>query len=171
MTVTLSTNTAFQRQRGFWLRCFLGSLVVLLSCAVLAQALSCVSPGNLTVATVEGLVTDLSGEPLSGAVVSLTAESGAQLKATTATSGHFHFNADPGSYRLQAFVPNFQSIATTITVVPATSSSHARTLYILLGLHGSYCSTITTSKKQFDKTVRANKKRLKETAQKNATQK
>jgi len=147
-------------------------LLLLLSCPCFGYAQTgCVSAANLTVPTFQGRLSDIAGNPVSGAVVTLESNNGSQFKATTRANGQFRLDAPPGKYKLLAFYPSFQSISTTLTVGPNTTASQESTLYIILGLQGSYCSFITTSKKEFDNIIRANKKRLKESAQKNATQK
>ena len=95
----------------------------------------------------------------------------ANSKATTRANGPIPPRCTSGQVQVASLHPSFQSISTTLTVGPNTTASQESTLYIILGLQGSYCSFITTRKKEFDNIIRANKKRLKESAQKNATQK
>jgi hypothetical protein len=49
------------------------------------------------------------------------------------------------------------------------STDHPSDLRVILGMAGSFCPWVTTGQRGFQKIVRANKKRLKEATQTNAT--
>jgi hypothetical protein len=73
---------------------------------------------------------------------------------------------------LQAEVPAFQRASVELNVGRDLGNLfHPSTLRVIIGLYGSFCPWATTSNREFQKMVRDNNRRLKENAEKNATQK
>jgi hypothetical protein len=132
----------------------------------------CVGANALKVSRVQGQVFDITGMAVHGAVVSLVKEGKSTAQFRTGASGQFQFNAAPGRYVLKAEAPVFQRSDVELIVGRSLSNLfHPGTLRVILGLGGLFCSRATTSNWEFQKMVRTNNRRLKETEETNATQK
>jgi hypothetical protein len=139
--------------------------------SVYAQV-DCVYPGRVTVSHARGQVVDPFGSALPGAVVTLADERGSTFQATTDSQSRFSLAAPPGTYSFTAVLPMFQTSQTHLNVGDDLAGFiHARSLRVILGLNGSYCAWVTTSKRQLQEIISDNKKRSEETAKRNATQK
>ena len=178
MTPTRSITFGNRRQRGFWLRYFLG---VFLIAALISSQLSqivrsqgivdCVFPGHIAASRVQGEVVDPFGVAVPGVTVTLVDEQGSRQQTSTDSEGRFRLSTQPGK-SFEATFPNFQRSQTVLSVgEDAAGLLHPRNLHVILGLNGSYCAWITTSEKEFHQIISSNKKRSEESAQRNATQK
>ena len=133
---------------------------------------NCISPKPLKVSRVQGQVFDITGNAVPGVVVSLVQEGKSKAQFHTGAIGQFQFKAAPGRYVLNAVVPAFQRASVELEVGRNLGNLfHPSTLYVIVGLHGSFCPWVTTSDREFQKIVRDNNQRLKENAEINATQK
>jgi hypothetical protein len=125
----------------------------------------------LKVSRVQGQVFDITGNAVPGVVVSLVQDGKSTVQFRTASNGEFQFKAAPGRYVLKAVVPAFQSASVELEVGRNLGNLfHPSTLYVIFGLHGSFCPWATTNNQEFQKKVRANNQKLKEHAEENATQ-
>jgi len=173
------------RSAGPRLRCFLEqratfvlagrifvALAVVMSAGIAAAQVDCVMPAPLTVSRVQGQVFDWTGTGVPGVAITLVSRSGAMMRTTAGQEGRFQIPVPPGQYFFKAIVPMFQTASGKLTVREDTDG-HVRPsyLYVIVGMGGSFCPWMTTSKREFRKIILDNKKRLKETAQKHATQK
>ena len=137
-----------------------------------AAQVDCVSPRTLKVSRVQGQVFDITGNAVPGVVVSLVQDGKSTAQFRTGAMGQFQFKAAPGRYILQAEVPAFQRASVELNVGRNLGNLfHSSTLRVIVGLYGSFCPWATTSSREFQKMVRANNQRIKETSEKNATQK
>ncbi len=123
--------------RGSSMRTFFLFLVVL-TAAVVANAQN----GN----SLYGTVITSTGEPASGATVTLTASDGSSMITQTADgNGEFRFNAPPGKYRLQATLTidgnTVAAVSTDITI----KLGQPETLQLKLAESGSIRETVTVS--------------------------
>jgi hypothetical protein len=141
--------------------------------AAIAEAqVDCVGPRTLKASRVQGQVFDITGNAVPGVVVSLVQEGKPTAQFHTGSNGEFQFKVAPGLYVLKAVVTAFQSTSVELEVGRNLwNSFHPSTLRVIVGLYGSFCPWATTSNREFQKIVRANNQRLKENAEKNATQK
>jgi hypothetical protein len=143
-----------------------------IAASIAAAQVDCVSPRTLKVSRVQGQVFDITGNALPGVVVSLVQEGKPTAQFHTGSNGEFQFKATPGRYILQAEVPAFQRASVELNVGRDLGNLfHPSTLRVIIGLYGSFCPWATTSNREFQKMVRDNNRRLKENAEKNATQK
>jgi hypothetical protein len=167
------------KRRGFWLRCFLGVFGLGPCIAALSPQVAsgqgivdCVYPGRVSVSRVQGRVFDPFGAIVPGVVITLVDEHNATLQTTTDEQGRFHLASSPGKYRFKAVFQMFQTSQTELNVgEDLVGLVHPSDLRVILGLSGSYCAWVTTSQKEFRQIISSNEKRLKESAQKHATQK
>ena len=136
-----------------------------------AAQVDCISPKLLKVSRVQGQVFDITGAAVPGVVVSLVQEGKSTAQFHTGSNGGFQFRAAPGLYLLKAEVLAFQRASVELKVGrDLWNSFHPSTLRVIVGLYGSFCPWATTSNREFQKIVRANNQRLKETKVNNATQ-
>ena len=139
--------------------------------SVAVAQVDCVSPRTLKVSRVQGQVFDITENAVPGVVVSLVQEGKSTAQFHTGSNGEFQFKAAPGLYVLNAEVPAFQRASVELKVGRDLGNLfHPSTLRVILGLYGSFCPWATTSNREFQKMARANNQRLKENAEKNATQ-
>jgi hypothetical protein len=132
----------------------------------------CVYPGHAAVSRVEGRVFDPFGVAVPGVVVSLVNEQGSTLQTKTDSEGRFRVAASPGEYSFKAVFPMFQTSQTELNVgEDLVGLVHPGSLWVILGLNGADCAWITSSQKEFRQIISSNKKRAKESAQRNATHK
>ena len=151
---------------------FVVAVIWTIGAANAAAQVDCVSPRTLKVSRVQGQVFDITGNAVPGVVVLLVQDGKSIAQFHTGSNGEFQFKTAPGFYVLKAEVPAFQSSSVELKVGRDLGNLfHPSTLRVIVGLYGSFCPWATTSNREFQKMVRANNQRIKETAEKNATQK
>jgi hypothetical protein len=162
MTFTRSRNIGFRNQRGFWLRCFLTAALLLpLSAASHSAQLDLPKPERLT--HVEGMVVDPEGHPVPDIEVALVKPDtiALTLRSRTNQSGLFNFDKVKGDYIFQVarskYAPAERAIFVTDEIV---THLERKKLYIVLGPGACQdaCSAVLTSKKDFDKALRRNRR-------------
>jgi hypothetical protein len=131
----------------------------------------CPAPRNLTVSQIRGQVFDAFGIPVPGAAVLLLGIHG-ELQTAADAKGLFQLNVPPGRYVMKVDAEGFQFSTFEVKVGRNLRTIlRPQKLNVILGFSGSYCPGVTTSRREFLDTTGANLKRLKETSQKDATQK
>jgi hypothetical protein len=132
----------------------------------------CVYPGHVTVANVRGRVFDPLGALVPGVVITLVDEHNQKLQTTTDAAGRFHIDTSPGNYSFEAVSPPLQTSQTNLSVgKDLIGLVRPSDLHVILGLNGSYCAWVTTSRKELNQIITGNEKRSQESVQKYATQK
>jgi hypothetical protein len=165
-------------EAGRTLRCFLSTIgfvvVASLSLPQLGHSqeiVDCVYPGHVIVSRVEGQVFDPFGVVVPGVVITLVDERGSTQLYTTDSQGRFRLAVSPGKYSFKAVFPMFQTSQTELSVgEDLVGHLRPNNVYVILGLNGSYCAWVTTSRKEFQQIISSNKKRSEELIQRNATQ-
>jgi hypothetical protein len=161
MTFAASIDFVIQRQRGIWLRCFLSAMILTLLLAGIEPVLAQVDipkPERLT--HVEGIVVDPEGHPVSNIEVMLVKPDTVTLQLSTRTdqSGEFHFDKVKGDYVFRVarsrYAPAERAIFVTDEIV---THLERKKLYVILGPGACQdeCSAVLTSKREFDRTIRA----------------
>lgn len=148
MTFARGARIGISRQRGFWLRCFLG---VMLFFGAFAQAQIQVDK-PLHIQRVQGYVTDQMGKAAPHAAVKLIRDGKAVLSTTADEMGWFRIDKAAGPYVLSASV-GVSEVGRQIIVgtTPRALLAH-KTLYVMIRTSGacSDCSIqVYTSKKRF----------------------
>ena len=140
--------------------------------ALAPSQVDCVEPHHFAVSQVHGRVFDPFGIPVPEATVSLVPENGQALQTKSDGNGRFEIYAPLGRYALKVEQEGFAFASAELNVERnLLGAIHKEELRVTLGFAGSYCPWVTTSKRKFLSAVQANLKRLKESAQTNATQK
>jgi Carboxypeptidase regulatory-like domain len=163
------------RPAGLRLRCFLEIVlagVIFIGSSFSVAQVDCVDPHPILVSHVQGQVFDPFGIPVPEATISLVPSKGDAFKAAANADGEFEIIAPDGKYALQVEQQGFQLSTVELKLGRDVRNLLRRQkLLVLLGFAGSYCPLVTTSKQEFLSATQENIKRLKGTAQKNATQK
>jgi len=144
-----------------------------LSCFGKASAqVDCVY-STLHLSRLQGILYDQTGETISGAVVKLNQGKQTVFESRTDEKGRFSAKVVPGKYELLIEARGFEPIGSRVEIgTNLRTIFQAKTLRViaLVGMWDS-CETLTTSKREFETTVRANNQRFEETEQEYATQK
>ena len=158
--MTSIRKSVMYQTAGHWLRCFLGrAAMVGLVCAPVCPA----SYGQLDVKgpihliSVEGLVVDTFGKPVANVEVSLARDNKVLLSTHTDKAGAFQIDHASGDYLFHvarsAYAPASQSIVVRLELV---TLAQRKKLYVILGpgACADACSSVLTSKQEFEKTLR-----------------
>jgi hypothetical protein len=156
MTFLASADFCIQRQRGFWLRCFLSATLLLLAGVepVLAQV-DIPKPERLT--HVEGVVVNPDGHPAANVPVKLFRDEKVAAETRTDNAGAFEFEHVKGPFQLRVertqYAPAARDIVVTDEIV---THLERKKLYVILGPGACQdeCSAVLTSKREFDRTIR-----------------
>jgi hypothetical protein len=152
MKLKSSSTFGIHWQRGFWLRCFLGALLI--STALVSWA-QCVMP-TMRVSRVRGAVFDRTGQPIAKVEISLKQEDNVVALATTDEKGKFDVPAPPGTYWLNAkasaFAPGYARLDVGNDLIRALKPAN---LWMILdvGMLGDHCPFATTSRRRFEKAI------------------
>ena len=162
MTFASSLDFGIQKQRGFWLRCFLSAMISTFLLAgvepVLAQ-LDLPKPERLT--HVEGLVVNPEGHPAANVPIKLFRDEKVAAETRTDGSGAFEFKHVKGPFQLRVertqYAPAARDIVVTDEIV---THLERKKLYVILGPGACQdeCSAVLTSKKEFDRALRRNQR-------------
>jgi hypothetical protein len=136
------------------------------------EIVDCVYPGHVIVSRVEGQVFDPFGVVVPGVAITLVDNRGSTKKYTTDSQGRFRLAVSPGKYSFKAVFPMFEYSQTELIVgEDLVGVIRPSNIYVILGMNGSYCAWVTTSRKGFRQIISSNKKRSEESIRRNATQK
>ena len=159
MTFIASRIFGIPRQRGFWLRCFLGAAILFA-----LSALSCSAQLDIPKAErlthVEGIVVDPVGHPAASLSIKLVRDEKTVAETRSDAAGEFEFEHVPsGQYIFRIdrsqFAPAARDIVVTDEIV---THLERKKLYVILGPGACQdeCSAVLTNKRDFDRTIRKN---------------
>jgi hypothetical protein len=160
MTRQLSVTAGILNQRGFWLRCFLGRmLMVALVCTVIC-GVSYAQPdkdGPIRLMHVEGFVVNSHGNPVANVEVTLSRDDKVRMSTRTDASGAFHIDHAEGSYVFGvARTENAPAAHPIVVRAELATLVDRKKLYVVLGPGAceDACSSVYTSKQDFDHAIR-----------------
>jgi len=131
----------------------------------------CFGQANVLAAHARGLIVDPTGVPLSGALMTMTGEVGSKLETKSDADGHWSLKAPPGHYIFRVEMNVFAGPEIGLDIDrDVTNIIRPTELRVLMGLQGMFCPWVTTNNAKFKHEIAENKKRLQESAKKNATQ-
>jgi Carboxypeptidase regulatory-like domain len=110
MTRAASDRKGISRQRGFWLRCFLGRTMVLLALTFCLGRCACANVcvyKTLHVMRVRGHVTDYLGDKIPGAKLTFKKDGKTSLESAADEQGAFNLKVPRGKYWLSVEAPGF----------------------------------------------------------------
>jgi hypothetical protein len=164
MTPTAGVNFGIHRQRGFWLRYFLecktgiaGILLLMASAMMAAAQIEAPKPYHL--AHLRGFFMDAKGHPIPGAAVTLDKDDKVIYSTQTNTAGRFEIKHVSGRFWLHVHMKGYSMVGREVIVgVEALTYLRGETLYIIAGpgACSDDCSSVFTSRSQFDHAVRRN---------------
>jgi hypothetical protein len=161
MKRAVSAKVGIFRQRGFWLRCFLGrTLLIALVCTALcgvtcAQQLE--QDGPIRLAHAEGFVTNSYGKPVANVEVTLWRDDKVRMSTRTDQAGAFRFDHAEGNYVLRvARTENAPAARQIVVRGELATLLERKKLYVVLGpgACADECSSVYTSKQEFDHAIR-----------------
>jgi len=157
--MTVRIRLGISRQRGRWLRCFLGSAICLpvlfASTGRLSAQIFIPGPEHLT--HVEGLVVNSAGHPVVDVEVTLVKDEKVSYRTRTDKSGKFRFDHASGSYTLRVARSDFAPAAREIVVTnEIVTRVERKKLYVIVGPAACMdeCSTVVTSRREFERDIR-----------------
>ena len=158
MTLAMRENIGIQTQRGFWLRCFLGTVSLLLAAVLASAQVDIPKPERLT--HVDGVVVDPDGHPMPDLPIKLVRDDKVMAETRTDGAGAFHFQHVSGGYVFSVDRTKFAPVARDIIVTDEiVTHIERKKLYVILGPGACQdaCSAVLTSKRDFDKALRHNR--------------
>jgi hypothetical protein len=160
MTFVSSRESDFLKQRSFWLRCFLSGWLLVVTIGLAHGQLELPKPERLT--HVEGIVVSPEGHPVPDIAVKLLRDENVNAETRTDKSGRFEFERmHSGPYVLRVprtqYAPAARDVVITDEIV---THLERKKLYIILGPGACQdeCSAVLTSKRDFERTIRKNKR-------------
>ncbi len=162
MTVTEYRYLNNSKQRGFRLRCFLGRLFLVIAacmiCFGVAQAQIDI-PGPFHVSHLKGIVVTPEGKPVTDAVINLTQNGNVIYTTRTDAKGEYDFKHVSGEFIFRMRVPHYSIVARPVLVrFELATEVRGNALYVILGpgACSDDCSSVFTSKKDFERRIRRN---------------
>ena len=159
MTRAASARIGISRQRGFWLRCFLGCMLLAIVVCSLARAQQLEKDGPIRLTHVEGVVVSTRGVPAANVEVTLSQDDKVRMSTHTDQSGKFRFNHVDGDYMFRV-ARTLNAPAAHEIVVRAELATYIerKKLYVVLGpgACADECSLVVTSKEEFEHAIRKN---------------
>ena len=157
MTRAASARQRFSRQRGFWLRCFLGCALLALTAPAPSFA-KVESQGPIHLWRLHGVLVNPEGQPLANVAVTLSRDDKLIAKTTTDTSGHFAFDHIYGHFQLHIDRTKYSPLDREVIVGIETAELARKVLYVIAGpgACADDCSSVFTSKSEFQKTLQRN---------------
>jgi hypothetical protein len=162
MSIAMSEQAGIPRRRGFWLRCFLGRTWIVMAIWLAASGRSwgrVEAPGPIHLWRLHGFYMNGAGKPIANAEVTLLRDERVVYTTRTDGTGRFAFEHASGRFWLQIKAPKYSQLLREVVVGLETATILRRnTLYVIAGPGACTddCSSIYTSKSEFDRTVRRN---------------
>lgn len=161
MTFAMHDRIGTSRQRGFWLRCFLGRACIVLAlflvaCGVLWARVE--GPGTLHMWRLHGVFVDATGKPIANVDVILQRDGKVAYRTTTDKAGRFAFPHAYGHYLLHIDRTRYSQLSRDVVVGVDLAMLHRNMLYVIAGPGACTddCSAVFTSKSEFQRTLHRN---------------
>jgi len=159
---------SISRQRGYWLRCFLGSMQsarkILVAAAIILATTTAAhaqleAPAPFHLSHLRGVFVDAKGNPIPGAAVTLNRDDKVVGSTTTDRAGNFEIKHVTCRCWLHIHKKGYSPVSREVLVgVEALTYLHNSTLYVIAGpvACSDDCSSVFTSKSKFDQAIRKN---------------
>ena len=162
MTFARNEKVGMSKQRGFWLRCFLGRASSLMAVGLLASAVAWAKvepPGPLHLWRLHGFFMDSTGKPIENVEVTLVRDGTVHYQTKTDASGRFGFEHVYGRYSLHIErSTNYSQLSREVIVGEAATLLRSNKLYVIAGPGACTddCSSVFTNKSDYEKAIRRN---------------
>ena len=159
MTVALSAKIGISKQRGFWLRCFLGCMLLAAVVCDVSHAQQLEKDGPIRLTHVEGVVVNGRGTPAVNVEVTLSQDDKVRMSTHTDQSGKFRIDHVQGDYMFRvARTVNAPAAHAIVVRAELATYIERKKLYVVLGpgACADECSLIVTSKEEFEHAIRKN---------------
>ncbi len=160
MTFAASERIGISRQRGFWLRCFLGrawAILLLIAAAGVGLHAQIEVDKAVHLGKAEGVVVNTQGKPVAHAEVVLAQDGKAVFTTHTDDRGGFRFDHASGRYTFQVKRTEYAPAAQEVIVdFQIATSLERKKLYVIVGpgACADACSSVFTSKHEFEKAIK-----------------
>jgi len=162
MTLAMSEKAGISKQRGFWLRCFLGraafATAILLGASLIAWA-KVEPPGPLHLWRLHGFYMNAAGKPIENAEVTLVRDGTVRYTTKTDAAGTFGFDHVYGRYSLHIEKSSdYSQLSRDVVVGEAATLLRSNKLYVIAGPGACTddCSSVFTNKSDYERAVRRN---------------
>ena len=154
-------RTGIQRQRGFWLRCFLSGAwflgLSLTLCTTVRADIDVPKPLHLT--HISGIVANSVGKPVVSVEVTLVQDDRVIFTTRTSSTGGFRFDHVHGRFLLRVARSDYAPAVREVYVASEIATYlKRRNLFVIVGPGActDACSSVLTSKGEFDRVIRKN---------------
>jgi carboxypeptidase family protein len=159
MRLTLGERLSSDRQRSFWLRCFLGAAFLLMAGSFTSAKVE--PQGPLHLWRLHGFYMDPTGNPIANVELSLQRDGAMLYKTKTDAAGWFAFEHVSGRYTLHIDkTSNYSQLSREVIVGLETATIlRKNTLYLVAGPGACTddCSSVFTSKYDYENAIRRNR--------------
>jgi hypothetical protein len=162
MRPAVSGKAGIQRQRGFWLRCFLSASwqAALLSMGSGSSLDAQIDvPGPLHLTHVGGYVVNSLGKPVVNTEITLVRDETVAYRTRSDSAGAFHFDHVSGKFTFRVARTEYAPAAREINVrAEIVTYLQRKKLYVIVGPGACMdeCSSVLTSKSEFDRAIKKN---------------
>ena len=159
----VNSSLTLARPAGLWLRCFLSGAICIWLCMTSADLLNAQIdvPGPERLSHVEGYVVNPVGHPAADLEVTLVRENQIAYQTRTDKSGEFRFDHVAGQFTLRVARSEYSAAMREIVVTDEiVTTLERKKLYVILGPGAckDECSSVLTSKREFDRVIRKKSK-------------
>jgi hypothetical protein len=161
MRLALVEKIGIPKQRGFWLRCFLGRASFAMAAWLAASSFTWCKvemPGPIHLWRIHGLFVNPAGKPIENVEVTLARDGTVLYKTKTDGTGRFSFDHVYGRYSLHIDKSEYSQVSREVIVGELVTMLGQKTLYVIAGPGACTddCSSVFTSKSDFERTIRRN---------------
>jgi len=162
MRLPVREMTGIQRQRGFWLRCFLSAIwslafLSLIWSTPLRGEIDVPKPLHLT--HVSGIVVNGEGKPVVNVEVTLVQDDRVRFTTRTNGTGGFRFDRVHGRFLLRVARSEYAPAVREVNVQSEIATYLKRkNLFVIVGPGActDECSSVLTSRSEFDRAIKKN---------------
>jgi folate-dependent tRNA-U54 methylase TrmFO/GidA len=150
-----------QQRRSFWLRSFLHVAALMWLCLAISSSAQIEFRGPEHLTGVEGYVASTAGDPVVDAEVTLVRDEKVAFRTRTDKSGEFRFEHVSGAYLFRVERSKYAPAARQIVVRDElVTRLERKRLYVIVGPGACMdeCSSVFTSKHEFDRAIREKSK-------------
>jgi hypothetical protein len=158
--MTMREHAGIIKQRSFWLRCFLGGVLLVIAGTATCSWAKVEPRGPMHLWRLHGFFMTAAGKPVDNVQITLVRDGKTMYETRTDASGKFAFAHVSGRYTLHIDKsPEYSQLSREVIVgIEAATMLRKKTLYIVAGpaACSDDCSSVFTSKYDYENAVRRN---------------